>query len=103
MKLLESLECNIGTIVTVLGFIFAIYLYFREVRSKKVKKLARQIIAFYSEEQEAIKEIQKYTGEKHQTIMKRLRNNAVKNDNNLEGEYPFLTAKGARKKMSDWA
>lgn len=99
-ELLSRLECHIDTILTIGGFLFAWYTYCREVKNKLVEKLAKQVIAFYSLEQEAIKEIQKTSGDSTKTIKLKLRNAAKSNCENLEGVYPSMTAKAARKYLS---
>lgn len=91
------LECHINLILTIIGFLFAWYTYCKEVKSKLVVRLAKQVIAYYSLEQEAIKEIQKMSQESTKTIKVRLRNAAKCNQENLEDEYPSMTAKAARK------
>jgi NADH:ubiquinone oxidoreductase subunit 5 (subunit L)/multisubunit Na+/H+ antiporter MnhA subunit len=91
------LECHINLILTIIGFLLAWYTYCREVKNELVVKLAKQVIAYYSLEQEAIKEIQKTSQESAKTIKVRLRNAAKYNQENLEGEYPSMTAKAARK------
>lgn len=94
------LECHINTILTIVGFLFAWWTYCKEVKNKHVERLAKQVIAFYSLEQKAIKEIKKYSHDNTKTIKVRLRNAAKSNCENLEGEYPSMTAKAARKYLS---
>ena len=71
--------------------------YCKEVKSRLIVKLAKQVIAYYSLEQEAVKEIQTMKDENAKTIKMRLREAAKKNVENIESEYPSMTAKGARK------
>lgn len=91
------IECHINTFLTVGGLLLAWYTYCKEVKNKLVVKLAKQLIAYYSLEQEAVKEIQSFTNENTKTIKIRLREAAKKNNENLESEYPSMTAKAARK------
>ena len=76
--------------------LLALFIYLREKTDRQKKNLAKQVIAFYSLEQEAVKEIKAYTGENNKAIKVRLRKAAQQNDNNLEGTYPSMTAKRAR-------
>lgn len=80
--------------------LFAWFTYCKEVKSNLIVKLAKQVIAYYSLEQEAVKEIQKYTKENAKSIKVRLRETAKHSKENLESEYPSMTAKAARKYVS---
>lgn len=91
------IESHINTIITIGGLLLAWYTYCREVKNSLIVKLARQVIAYYSLEQEAVKEIQAKTNENAKTIKIRLREAAKKSKENLESEYPSMTAKAARK------
>lgn len=95
--ILSCLEKHLGLILTFLGVIISLFIYFKEVKCKRIKKLSKQVIAFYSLEQVAIKEIQIHTNESVKAIKVRLRQDAQKHQENLENEYPSMTAKGARK------
>lgn len=91
------IECHINTILTIGGLLLAWLTYCKEVKSRLIVKLAKQVIAYYSLEQEAVKEIQTMKDENAKTIKMRLREAAKKNVENIESEYPSMTAKGARK------
>lgn len=89
---------NINSIVTLLSIILAcasiiitILIYCRRFKDEQLKELARQIIAYYAEEQEAIKWIQS-TGDSRapKTIQTELRDRAAKNDRG-NGERPEYT------------
>lgn len=90
-------EKHIGLFLAVFSLLFAWYSYCRNLKCKKIKTLAKQVIAYYSLEQEAVKEIQTMTNENIKTIKVRLRRAAQNNQENLENEYPSMTAKGARR------
>ena len=60
--------------------------------------LAKEVIAFYCIEQEAIKMLREKDCDKtEQTIQRELRAKAQNNENNLEGLRPTISANGARK------
>lgn len=87
----------IGLVATLAGIVLAFYIYLKEKRNAKIKALAEQVIAYYSEENVAISQLAKLTGENPVTIQKRLRAKAVSDDNNKEGVRPTMTADRARK------
>ena len=93
------IENHINFIITIVSVLFAWFTYCREVKNHLIVKLAKQVIAYYSLEQEAIKEIQSLSKVKEnaKTIKIRLRDAAKTNKENLENEYPSMTAKTARK------
>ena len=95
--ILNCIERHLGLILTFLGVIITLFIYFKQVKSRTIKKLSKQIIAYYSLEQVAIMEIQKATNENLKTIKTRLRKCAQEHQENLEKEYPSFTAKEARK------
>ena len=95
--ILNFIERHLGLILTFLGLIITLFTYFREVKCKTIKKLSKQVIAYYSLEQVAVMEIQKTTNENLKTIKTRLRKEAQNHQENLEKEYPSMTAKGARR------
>ena len=96
-NILCILEDHIGLIITCFALVFAFWVYLKDKRDNDKKKLAKQVIAFYALEQEAVKEIKTHTKDNAKTIMVRLRKAAQQNDNNLENEYPSMTAKAARR------
>lgn len=59
--------------------------------------MAKEVIAFYCVEQEAVQRIHELTGDNEVSIQRDLRNRAQRNDNNLEGVRPDMSANGARK------
>lgn len=96
---LDWIECHIGFILTICGMLFAWYIYCKEVKCNKIRKLAEQVVAYYCLEQEAIKEIQSKTNESVKTIKIRLREKALRNENNGLNAYPSMTAKGAKREL----
>jgi len=96
-ELLSSILSLLGIIIATTGFVMAVFEYFRNKRSKTVTYFAKQIIGFYSIEQEAIKWIHDLTKMNEQTIQRELRKRGEKNDNNLESVRPDMSASGARK------
>ena len=97
LKVLEILEIHLDIILTIAGFLFAWYTYRKEKKDRDIRKLAKQVIAFYCLEQEAMKMIHEVTGEPEQTIQRKLRKQAVDNNENIEGVRPEMTAVNARK------
>ena len=97
----HCLESHCDIILTICGFLLAWYVYHKEKKDKNISLLAKQVIAYYSLEQEAVKEIQKYNpSESAKTIKIRLRTAAKENKENLEQIYPSMTAKGARRYLA---
>lgn len=98
MEILNILEKHLDFIVAVIGACFAWYTYVKEKNAKIIKKLAKEVIAFYCVEQEAIKMLKEKMAEtSEQTIQRDLRKRALENENNLESVRPDMTANGARK------
>lgn len=95
---LGIIEAHLGIILTISGFLFALYTYKKDVKAKIIRKLAREVVAFYCIEQAAIKMLKKQMPDvPEQTIQRRLRDEAVKNENNIEGLRATMSANGARK------
>lgn len=86
----------IGTIVTIGSIVFAFFLYLREKRNTKIKRLTDQIIAYYSEENVAVNQIAQLTGKNISTIQKDLRKEAMSDDNNKDGIRPYMTPNDAK-------
>ena len=101
MKCLDLIECHLGIILAVLGlvltglsFIYAIYTYKTNVREMDIRRLAKEVVAFYCVEQAAIKMLKEQMVDvSEQTIRCKLRDEAI----NLEGFRPTMSANGARK------
>ena len=91
MENLNSIVTLLSIILACASIIIAILIYCRRFKDKRLKELARQIIAYYAEEQEAIEWI-KSTGDSraHKTIQTELRDRAAKNDHG-NGERPEYT------------
>lgn len=91
------LDC-ISFLVTIVAFLFAWYTYNKDKKAKVIQMLAKEVIAFYCIEQEAIKMLREKDCDKtEQTIQRELRAKAQNNENNLEGLRPTISANGARK------
>ncbi len=97
IQILDFTESHIGIILTICGLLFAWHTYQKERKAKIVIQLAKQVIAYYCVEQEAIKMISELTNESEQTIQRQLRKKALDNENNLETVRPVMSATGARK------
>ncbi len=97
LKILEIIEKHLGILLTIAGFLFAWYTYMKEKKDNNIRKLAKQVIAFYCLEQEALKMIHEITGDPEQTIQRKLRKKAVNNNENIEAVRPEMTAVNARK------
>ena len=95
--ILDIMEHHLDLILTIAGILFAWYIYMKEEKDSTIKKLAKQVIAYYCLEKEAIKIIHDKTQESEQTIQRKLRSLAVDNEDNREAVRPELTAAGARK------
>lgn len=97
VDLFSYLFTIVGLVATIVGIVLAFYIYHKERHNAKVKALAEQVIAYYSEENVAVKKLADLTGENPVTIQKKLRTEAVSDVNNKEGVRPTMTADGARK------
>ena len=87
-----------GFIVTIAALLFAWYTYNKDKKAKIIQMLAKEVIAFYCIEQEAIKMLKEKDNSKtEQTIQRELRARAQNNENNLENLRPTMSATGARK------
>lgn len=100
---IEDIAHIIEALIAALGFFFAVYVYVRRERKKIIKKLAKQIAAYYVEEQEAIAIIQgkknlpdNLNKESARSIKLELRSRAQDNSDSY-GEYPNMTAKEVRR------
>lgn len=97
LTIINTIEDHWDVFLTLLFGLFAWYIYCHEVKEKRILELSKQVIAYYSEEQEAVKEIEEALKKENvKTIKTRLRNKAQSNENNLEKVYPSMTAKRAR-------
>ena len=91
------LDC-ISFIATITALLFAWYTYNKDKKAKVVQMLAKEVIAFYCIEQEAIKMLkEKENNKSEQTIQRDLRARALNNENNLESLRPIMSATSARK------
>lgn len=88
----------ISFLTTIAALLFAWYTYNKDKKAKIIHMLAKEVIAFYCIEQEAIKMLKEKDGDKtEQTIQRELRTRALNNENNLESLRPTMSATGARK------
>lgn len=94
-ELLSSITSIIEMLIAVSGFVLVLKEYYKTKRNKTKKMLAEQVIAYYSEEQEAIKWIEELSPDKIPNLQKELRKKAQNNEHNLNNIYPKLTAKQA--------
>lgn len=93
----KVLDC-ISFLATIVALLFAWYTYNKDKKAKAIQMLAKEVIAFYSIEQEAIKMLKEKDSDKsEQTIQRELRAKAQNNENNLESLRPTMSATGARK------
>lgn len=100
IAIVASLSGVVSTLVTVISYAIA---HTQESKAKAKamrdevrKKLSKQLIAYYYEEQVMISELSKVTGKPEQTIKKEMRTNAQNHAENLEHVYPNMTANQAR-------
>ncbi len=94
----QILERHLDFILAIFGALFAWYTYRKTEKDKNIQKLAKEVIAFYCIEQEAIKMLKEKMGDiPEQTIQRKLRQKALNNENNLEGVRPDMSANSARK------
>jgi uncharacterized protein involved in exopolysaccharide biosynthesis len=97
------MECGnildfISFITTITALLFAWYTYNKDKKAKVIQMLAKEVIAFYCIEQEAIKMLkEKDPGKTEQAIQRELRAKAQNNENNIENLRPTMSATGARK------
>ncbi len=92
-----------AVIATCVTLVIALKEYFSTKRekakikhSKAMQDMAMQIIAFYCEEQEAIKWIMELSGEKYSDVKEELRNRAVLNEKNVFQTKPAMTPSKAK-------
>jgi predicted RNase H-related nuclease YkuK (DUF458 family) len=85
----------VETIIMIVGFVMAVKEYCTAKKYKTKRKLIEQIVAYYSEEQEAIKWINDLSQDKIPSLQQKLRERARNNDNNPEKVYHNMTAKQA--------
>lgn len=85
-----------GTVVTVGSLVFAFFLYLREKRNTKIRRLTDQIIAYYSEENVAVNKIAQLTEKSPSTVQKELRKEAMSDDNNKDSIRPSMTPNDAK-------
>lgn len=91
------LDC-ISFMAAIIALLFAWYTYNKDKKAKTILMLAKEVIAFYCIEQEAIKMLkEKDSNKTEQTIQRELRARALNNENNLENLRPTMSATGARK------
>ena len=97
MECVNLLDC-FSFIATIAVLFLAWYTYNKDKKAKVIQMLAKEVIAFYCIEQEAIKMLKEKDGGKtEQTIQRELRAKAQNNENNLESLRPTMSAAGARK------
>ena len=96
METFKTIATLLETLIAVTGIILAVIFYVRQNKDKKLKALAKQICAYYAEEQEAIKWIAELTGDGNKKIQTELRNRAKENEFS-NGERPDMTSNGAGK------
>lgn len=98
MEYLGIIEKHLDFILAVFGILFAWWIYIKNIKENKIRVLAKEVIAFYCIEQAAIKMLkEQMSNVSEQTIQRKLRDEAMKNEDNLEGVRPTMSAKGARK------
>lgn len=85
-----------GLVATLAGIVLVFYIYLKKCNAK-IKALAEHVIAYYSEEIVTISQLAELTCVNPVRIQKRLRTEAVSDDNNREGVRPTMTADRARK------
>lgn len=93
--LLQSICSIVEILIAVIGFSIAIKEYYKNKRSKAIRRFVEQITAYYAEEQEAIKWINELSKEKIPNLQTKLRKRAEENDNNPARLYPNMTPKQA--------
>lgn len=100
---IEGIAHIIEALIAALGFFLAVYVFVRREKDKTIEKLAKQIAAYYVEEQEAIAIIQgkktlpeNLNKESARSIKLELRSRAQNNPDSY-GEYPNMTAKEVRR------
>ena len=99
-----QLQCGLTDItsitISVVGFLLAFYIYLRDKRDKVRRELAREVVAYYSIEEEAINLLNKETNDKYKDRKKAktiLRNAAMTNENNPARYRPKHTANSVKK------
>lgn len=98
MEYIEIFEKHFDFILAIFGALFAWYTYCKDKKARDIHKLAKEVIAFYCIEQEAIKMLKEKMGDTtEQTIQRDLRKRALDNENNLEKVRPNMSATGVRK------
>jgi hypothetical protein len=97
-KVIQIVERHLDFVLAIFGALFAWYTYRKTEKDNNIQKLAKEVIAFYCIEQEAIKMLKEKMGDiPEQTIQRELRKRALNNENNLEGVRPDMSANSARK------
>lgn len=89
------IEITMGSVALVVAAIE----YFRNKTNRQIKTLAKEVIAFYYVEQEALQEISSHTGENIKTIQKRIRKKAENNVDNEDFLRPSMSPSAAKKYM----
>ena len=95
LQVWQSIVSLVEITIMVIGFVIAIKEYCSTKRNKTKEILVNQIIAYYSEEQEAIKWIEELSSDKIPNIQQKLREKAQNNEHNPDKIYPKMTASQA--------
>lgn len=94
---MQELYNLLSIIIASIALIVAVVEYFKNRTDKQKKSLAKEVIAFYYVEREAIEELKSLTGKSFTTIQKELRDRAQNNLENSESARPTMAASKARR------
>lgn len=92
---LSSIMSLLGIIIASFGLVIAVHEYVKSKRNKIFRLFVDQIIAYYAEEQEAIKWIKELSPKEIPKLQEKLRKRAQENDINHGRVYPNMTPKKA--------
>lgn len=90
------MESIISALVGAVGLVFTVWVYCTQQKDRNTKYLAKQVMAYYAEEQEAMKWIVSLTGMNAKTVQTELRKRAEDNPTN-EGGRPTMASTAAKK------
>jgi len=83
--------------LSIAGIVIPLIVVINEWRDKKRRKLAKQVIAYYYVQEEAVNTIAQFKSQSPITIKKQLREKAQNNSDNKYAIYPDMTPKEAEK------
>lgn len=93
MRIMETLNAILTAVISGGSLVFSVWVYATQKKDEKIRDLAKQVIAYYQEEQIAVSKIASLTNKSPQTVQRELR---TETENTSDCIRPSMTATKAK-------